>query len=97
MHITFLLSSLSIGFIMPKSLMEIHINGATSLVGHLSIHTLSAAYFCRMHRQQEIMDRGTLIYSQALRHLNKDLRDGKNAYSLSVLSSAITLEAYEVS
>lgn len=94
-YISFLLSNFFLGVIMPTSLMHIHAKDTTSFAAQLSIRALGAAYFGRMHRQEDVMNRGISKYGNALRHLNEDLQDSKKAFSVSVLSSAITLEAYE--
>lgn len=95
-YISFLLSNLFLSVIMPSSLMLIHAS-TTSSVAQRSIRALSAAYFGRIHRQEDILNRGILNYGKALRLLNEDLQDPDKAFSAFVLSSAITLEAYEVS
>ena len=75
--------------------MQIHAKD-TTLAAQLSIRALGAVYFGRMHRQEDAMSRGILNYAKALKHLNEDIQDSDKAFSVSVLSSAITLEAYEV-
>jgi hypothetical protein len=95
-YISFLLSNLFLSVIMPSSLMHIHAN-TTSSVAQRSIRALSAAYFGRIHRQEDILNQGVLNYGKALRLLNEDLQDPDKAFSAFVLSSAIILEAYEVS
>lgn len=81
---------------MPTSLMQLHADDTTSLP-QLSIYALGATYFGRIHRQEDIISQGMGMYNQALRYLNKELQDPEKALSISVLSSAITLEVYEVS
>jgi hypothetical protein len=95
-YISFLLSSLFLGPSVPMSLMRMQAQDTTSLA-QLSIRALSLAYFGRIHHQKDIMDQGVLIYGKALRHLNEVLQDYEKACSLTILSSVLTLEAYEVS
>ena len=64
--------------------------------GQKSVQALGALYFGRIHRQDEIASRGHKLYGQALIALNWDLQDGKTAWSISVIKSAMALELYEV-
>jgi hypothetical protein len=61
-----------------------------------SLRALCTAYFGRMHGQRKIMSTSYVLYGNALRSLNKDLQDPDKAWNLSVLTSAISLEIYEV-
>jgi hypothetical protein len=97
LYVSFLLSNLCLGVILPTSLMQMHAEDTTSLLSQLSIRALSTAYFGRIHRQEDVMNRGALMYGNALRHLIEDLEDCEKACSLSILSSVITLQTYEVS
>ena len=96
-HVSFLLSNLFLSIVMPTSLMHIHAEDTTSLVAQLSMRALSTAYFGRKHRQEAVMNRGVMNYRKALRRLNEDLQYSERAFSLPILSSAVTLEVYEVS
>jgi hypothetical protein len=95
-YISFLLFNHYLGPSIPTSLMQMQAQDMTSLA-QLSIRALSLTYFGHIHRQKNIMEQGILVYCKALRHLNEILQDWKKACSLSVLSSVIILEAYEVS
>jgi hypothetical protein len=53
-------------------------------------------YFGRVHRQKHITLRGQDLYGQALISLNHDLQNLQSGLSLSVVTSAIALELYEV-
>ncbi|KAG4422536.1 hypothetical protein IFR04_004305 [Cadophora malorum] len=64
--------------------------------GQKSVQALGALYFGRIHRQDEIASRGHKLYGQALIALNWDLQDGKTAWSISVIKSAMALELYEL-
>lgn len=68
----------------------------TSVTAQSSILALSKVYFGRMHHQQNIVKQGFLQYGEALQNLNKDLRDEEKAWTLSTLTSAMTLGIYEV-
>jgi len=61
-----------------------------------SLRALCTAYFGRMHGQRKIMSTSYVLYGNVLRSLNKDLQDPDKAWNLSVLTSAISLEVYEV-
>lgn len=53
-------------------------------------------YFGRVHHQKYITVRGQDLYGQALISLNHDLQDTQSGLSLSVVTSAMVLELYEV-
>lgn len=53
-------------------------------------------YFGRVHHQKHITMRGQGFYGQALRSLGHDLQDTHSGLSLSVVTSAMILELYEV-
>lgn len=96
--ISFLLSNLFSGMpTVSKPWMQGQAEDTTSLTAQNSILALSRVYFGRMHQQQDIISQGFELYGQALKNLNSDLQEEEKAWSLSVLTSAMTLQLYEVS
>ncbi len=92
---SFLLSHLLSGHVcLPW--MEEHAKDTSSFSGQKSVRALAAIYFGTIHRQDAIADRGHELYGQALVALNRDLQDNERAWSLTVLTSVMTLEFFEV-
>jgi hypothetical protein len=94
--ISFLLSKLSLNSTVPEPWMRTHAKDSTSLTAQHSLLALSSIYFGRLHHREDILNRGSLRYSNALRCLSQDLQDSEKTWSLSVLSSATMLQIFEV-
>ena len=95
--ISFLLSNLFDGIVVVSTpWMRVQAENTQSLTAQNSILALSKVYFGRMHRRQDIFGQSFAIYGDALKNLNRDLHDEEKAWSLSVLSSAMTLLIFEV-
>lgn len=62
----------------------------------LSIQSLAASYFGRIHRQDTICLRARHLYGRALESLARDLNEqGQNSYT-QILSSIVALTMYEM-
>lgn len=57
---------------------------------------LATMYFGRVHHHKYITARGQELYGKALISLNHELQDLQSGMSLSVVTSAMILEIYEV-
>jgi hypothetical protein len=90
-----LLSNLFLGFPVTTPWPHLHAddNASSAIIG---IHALATMYFGRVHHQKYITARGQDLYGQALISLNHDLQDTQSGLSLSVVTSAMVLELYEV-
>jgi hypothetical protein len=93
--ISFLLSNIFAGMVWSPWMLN-QAKNITSVTAQNCILALGKVYFGRMHRRQDIISQGFVIYGDALKSLNHDLEDEENACSLSVLTSAMTLQIYEV-
>ena len=95
--ISFLLSNLFAGIVVASTpWMRVQAENTQSLTAQNSILALSKVYFGRMHRRQDIVGQSFATYGDALKNLNRDLQDEEKAWSLSVLTSAMTLLIFEV-
>jgi hypothetical protein len=73
-----------------------HVENFGSISAQDSIRALSTAYFGRMHGQRKVMSTSYVYYGNALRSLNKDLQNPDRAWNLSIMTSAMSLQIYEV-
>lgn len=62
----------------------------------LSVQSLAASFFGRVHRQPVIMERGVQLYGAALGGLSHLLQDPQRCWSFEALACANALELYEV-
>jgi hypothetical protein len=93
--ISFLLSNILSGMA-RSSWMEDVAEDTKSATSQNSILALSKVYFGRINKRQDVMRQGVVLYGQALRSLRRDLQDEEKAWSLSVLTSSMTLQLYEL-
>lgn len=57
---------------------------------------MSAAFFGRVHQQATIITEGEVMYGEALRNLQIDLRHSVKAYTFETLGATMALHMYEV-
>lgn len=62
----------------------------------LAIRACAAAYFGKIHRQYSAVERGTALYTQALRQLQKELFDSENVLKTDTLSATLFLALFEM-
>lgn len=97
-YVSYLLAKLFRGGIMciDWNWLRSHAEDSGSAAAQDSLRALSTAYFGRMHGQRKVMSASYVLYGNALRSLNKDLQHSDKAWDLSVMTSALSLEIYEV-
>lgn len=62
----------------------------------LAIRACAAAYFGKIHRQCSAVARGTVLYTQALRQLQKKLFDSEQVLKTDTLSATFLLALFEM-
>lgn len=67
-----------------------------SLVPQLAVRACAAAYFGKIHRQSSAAERGTVLYTQALRQLQKELFDSEQVLKTDTLSATLLLALFEM-
>ncbi|PON23755.1 hypothetical protein TGAM01_v207402 [Trichoderma gamsii] len=62
----------------------------------LAVRACAAAYFGKIHRQCSAAERGTVLYTQALRQLQKELFDSEQVLKTDTLSATLLLALFEM-
>jgi hypothetical protein len=62
----------------------------------LAVRACAAAYFGKIHRQCSASERGTVLYTQALRQLQKELFDSEEVLKTDTLSATLLLALFEM-
>lgn len=63
---------------------------------HLAVRACAAAYFGKIHHQWPAVERGTLLYTQALCELRKELVDSDKVLRTETLSTTLLLALFEM-
>lgn len=61
----------------------------------LAVGALAAAYYGKLHSRQQAINRGTILYTQVLREIRKDLCDRGRALDTATLANTLILATYE--
>jgi hypothetical protein len=62
----------------------------------LAVRACAAAYFGKIHHHCSAIEKGTMLYTQALRALQKELFDSEQALTTDTLSATFLLALFEM-
>lgn len=62
----------------------------------LAVRACAAAYFGKIHRQCSAAERGTVLYTKALRQVQKELFDSEQVLKTDTLSATLLLALFEM-
>lgn len=77
-------------------LMSSFLPGNHNQAPQLAVRACAAAYFGKIHRQYSAVERGTVLYTQALRQLQKELFDSEQVLKTDTLSATLLLALFEM-